>query len=264
MPPTIPVAPRPLERLAFLSSGTPEADAARDRMAALYGDSPLDEADVVIALGGDGLMIQTLHALMGKNVPVFGLNQGSVGFLMNDFREDGLRERLAAATSSVVHPLVLNATTADGQIHNARAINEVSMLRQTHQAAKLRISIDGQARLEELVADGVLVATPAGSTAYNLSVNGPILPLDAPLMALTPISAFRPRRWRGALLPDRAKVVIDVLEADKRPVAAVADHLEFRKVTRVAVEMDHATGLTLLHDPGHSMEERILREQFGA
>ena len=264
MPPTIPVASRRLERLAYLSSGTPEADAARERLAALYGETPIDQADVVVALGGDGLMIQTLHRLMGRNIPVFGMNRGSVGFLMNDFREEGLLDRLAAATSSVVHPLVMRVTTNDGEVNEARAINEVSMLRQTHQAAKLRIAIDGQTRLEELVSDGLLVATPAGSTAYNLSVNGPILPLGAPLMALTPISAFRPRRWRGALLPDRAKVVIDVLESGKRPVAAVADHAEFRKVARVEVEMDHAVGLTLLHDPGHSMEERILREQFGA
>jgi len=264
MPPTISAAPHRLERLAYLSSGTPDAEMARERLATLYGDSPLEQADVVIALGGDGLMIQTLHKLMGRNLPVFGMNRGSVGFLMNDFREDGLLERLATAASSVVHPLIMRATTADGLTHEARAINEVSMLRQTHQAAKLRISIDGQARLDELVSDGLLIATPAGSTAYNLSVNGPILPLGAPLMALTPISAFRPRRWRGALLPDRAKVAIDVLEADKRPVAAVADQAEFRKVSRVEVEMDHAVGLTLLHDPGHSMEERILREQFGA
>lgn len=256
--------PNLFKRLAFLSSGVPEAEAARARLIALYGDAPVAEADVVIALGGDGLMIQTLQALMGKDIPVYGMNRGSVGFLMNDYREDDLRERLAAASASRVHPLVMHATTADGSSYRVRAINEVSMLRQTFQAAKLRISIDGKPRLDELVADGLLVATPAGSTAYNLSVNGPILPLDSPLMAMTPISAFRPRRWRGALLPDRAKVIIDVLEADKRPVSAVADHAEFRNVVRVAVEMDHATGLTLLHDPGHSMEERILREQFGS
>ena len=256
--------PNLFKRLAFLSSGVPEAEAARARLIALYGDTPVGEADVVIALGGDGLMIQTLQALMGKNIPVYGMNRGSVGFLMNDFREDGLRERLAAASASRVHPLVMRATTSDGSVHQARAINEVSMLRQTFQAAKLRITIDSKPRLEELVADGILVSTPAGSTAYNLSVNGPILPIDAPLMAMTPISAFRPRRWRGALLPDRAKVTIDVLEADKRPVAAVADHAEFRHVAQVVVEMDHKTGLTLLHDPGHSMEERILREQFGS
>ncbi len=256
--------PKPFKKLAFLSSGTLEADGARARLAGLYGDTPVEQADAVVPLGGDGLMIQTLQRLMGKDIPVYGMNFGSVGFLMNDFYEDGLRERLAAATASRVHPLVMTATDVEGRSHKARAINEVSMLRQTFQAAKLRILIDGKPRLEELVADGILVSTPAGSTAYNLSVNGPILPLDAPLMAMTPISAFRPRRWRGALLPARAKVVIEVLEAPKRPVAVAADHAEFRNIARVAIEMDHKTGLTLLHDPGHSMEERILNEQFGA
>lgn len=255
---------RSFARLAFLSSGTPDAEAARVNLIAHYGDTPVAEADVVVALGGDGLMIQTLQSLMGRNIPVYGMNRGSVGFLMNDFREDGLRERLASASASRVHPLVMRATDINGVEHQARAINEVSLLRQTFQAAKLRILIDGKPRLDELVADGILVSTPAGSTAYNLSVNGPILPLDAPLMAMTPISAFRPRRWRGALLPDRAKVVIEILEAPKRPVAVAADHAEFRNIARVAVEMDHKTGLTLLHDPGHSMEERILNEQFGA
>ncbi|MDE2364599.1 MAG: NAD kinase [Hyphomicrobiales bacterium] len=256
--------PNRYQKLAFLSSGTPEADAARARLVASYGDAAVEEADVAVPLGGDGLMIQTLQRLMGRNIPVYGMNFGSVGFLMNEFREDGLRERIAAAATSRVRPLVMTVTDVRGKEHQARAINEVSMLRQTFQAAKLRITIDGKPRLEELVADGVLISTPAGSTAYNLSVNGPILPLDAPLMAMTPISAFRPRRWRGALLPDRAKVVIEVLEAPKRPVAAVADHAEFRDVARVAVAMDHKTGLTLLHDPGHSMEERILNEQFRA
>lgn len=256
--------PKTFERLAFLSSGTPEADEARERLTALYGDAPVDTADVVVALGGDGLMLQTLHDFMGGDLSIYGMNRGSVGFLMNEYREDGLRERLAAAQASIVHPLVMTATDARGVTHKARAINEVSMLRQTYQAAKLRISVDGKARLEELIADGLLVATPAGSTAYNLSANGPILPLEATLMALTPISAFRPRRWRGALLPDKAKVTIEVLESDKRPVSAVADHAEFRRVVRVEIAMDRKIGATLLHDPGHSMEERILREQFGS
>ena len=251
------------DNLAFLSSDTPEAQASRETLIATYGETPLDEADAVVALGGDGLMLQTLHAFMGRGVPIFGMNRGSVGFLMNEYKEAGLRERLAEATSSVVHPLVMRATDQAGRQHEARAINEVSLLRQTNQVAKLRISINGRERLGELVADGVLVATPAGSTAYNLSADGPILPLDAPLMALTPISAFRPRRWRGALLPDRAEVSIDILEADKRPVSVVADHAEFRRVVQVSIAMDHATGLLLLHDPGHSLEERILREQFG-
>jgi NAD+ kinase len=208
-------------------------------------------------------MLQTLHTFMGRNVPIYGMNRGSVGFLMNEFRETGLRKRLALAKSSTIHPLRMDTETVKGEKATAHAINEVSLLRQRSQAAKLRVLIDGHVRMEELIADGVLVASPAGSTAYNLSANGPILPLDAPLMALTPISAFRPRRWRGALLSDKAEVMLEVLEADKRPVAAVADHFEIRNVARVKVTTDHSTGLELLHDPGHSMEERILREQFG-
>jgi NAD+ kinase len=251
------------DRIAFLSAGTPEADAALARLTALYGDCNPQTADVVVALGGDGLMLQTLHRFMEHNKPIYGMNRGSVGFLMNEYQEGGLRERLAAAQPSIIHPLLMRATDRAGNVSTARAINEVSMLRQTYQAAKMRVEIDGRERLGELVADGVLVSTPAGSTAYNLSANGPILPLDAPLMALTPISAFRPRRWRGALLPDKAHVAIEMLEADKRPVAAVADHFEIRHVTRVEVAMDHQTGLALLHDPGHSLDERILREQFG-
>ncbi|MDE2578300.1 MAG: NAD kinase [Hyphomicrobiales bacterium] len=250
-------------KIAFLSSGTEEADIARWRLAARYGETSVDEASVVVALGGDGLMLQTLHAFMHRNKPIYGMNRGSVGFLMNEFREEGLIERIAAAKRSIIHPLVMRARDAEGGEHEARAINEVSMLRQTFQAAKLRILIDGEERLHELVADGALVATPAGSTAYNLSANGPILPLDARLVALTPISAFRPRRWRGALLKDKYKIAIEVLEHEKRPVSAVADHTEVRRVVRVDVEMDHATGIALLHDPGHSLEERILTEQFG-
>jgi NAD+ kinase len=255
--------PRRLECLSFISAGTPEADAAREQLAKIYGDCDPASSDVVVALGGDGLMLQTLHQFMGRNKPIYGMNRGSVGFLLNEFRVEGLRDRLAAAQASVVHPLIMKARDAAGKLHTARAINEVSMLRQTFQAAKLRILIDQKERLGELIADGLLVATPAGSTAYNLSANGPILPLDAHLMALTPISAFRPRRWRGALLPDKAKVRIDVLESAKRPVAAVADHTEIRDVCSVEIAMDHKTGLVLLHDPGHSLEERILREQFG-
>ena len=265
-------------RIAFLSSGTPEAEDARVLFVKRYGETDCADADVIVALGGDGLMLQTLHRFMGSKKPIYGMNRGSVGFLMNEYQEDSLRERLAlmriaphlvqkrlaAALASTIHPLTMKATDVKGAVHEARAINEVSLLRQTYQAAKLRISIDGQERLAELIADGVLIATPAGSTAYNLSANGPILPLDAPLMALTPISAFRPRRWRGALLPDKARVTIDILEADKRPVSAVADHYEVRKVASVDIAMDHATGCLILHDPGHSLEERILREQFGA
>ena len=250
------------QAICFLSSGAVEANAARENLIARYGNCLPEAADVIVALGGDGLMLQTLHRFTDRPKPIYGMNRGSVGFLMNDFSDQNLRERLAAARASIVHPLIMRAEDVKGAVTDARAINEVSLLRQTYQAAKLRISVDGAVRLEELIADGVLVATPAGSTAYNLSANGPILPLAAPLMTLTPISAFRPRRWRGALLPDRAHVAIEILEADKRPVAAVADHAETRRVRRVEVSMDHATSLVLLHDPGHSLDERILREQF--
>ena len=253
---------RRFERIHFLSSDSPEAEDGRARLVGRYGDVHSEEADVVVALGGDGLMLQTLHRFMGRGVPVYGLNRGSVGFLMNEFRETGLRRRLAAARSTIIHPLKMTAKTAHGETAEARAINEVSLLRQSAQAAKLRILVDGHTRLAELTADGVLLATPAGSTAYNLSAGGPILPIEAPLMALTPISAFRPRHWRGALISSRAEVVIEVLELEKRPVAAVADHFEIRDVACVAIATDESTGLELLHDPGHSMEERILREQF--
>lgn len=209
-------------------------------------------------------MLETLHAALQVRKPIFGMNMGSVGFLMNDFEEDGLVERIAQASPTVVHPLAMRAVTVTGEERAGLAINEVSLLRQTRQSAKLAISVDDRVRMNELICDGILVATPAGSTAYNLSANGPILPLEATLMALTPISAFRPRRWRGALLPDKAKVTIEVLESDKRPVSAVADHAEFRRVVRVEIAMDRKIGATLLHDPGHSMEERILREQFGS
>lgn len=248
--------------ICFLSSGATEANEAQKRLVQRYGHSDFAKADVVVALGGDGLMLQTLHRMMDAPKPIYGMNRGSVGFLMNEFHEHGLLKRLATARASIIHPLAMRAIDAAGAAQEARAINEVSLLRQTYQAAKLRIGVDGKERLSELIADGVLLSTPAGSTAYNLSVNGPILPLDAPLMALTPISAFRPRRWRGALLADRASVAIEVLESDKRPVAAVADHVEFRNVIRVETAMDHQTSLVLLHDPGHSLDERILREQF--
>ena len=251
------------DAIAFLSSGTPDADAALARLSAAYGNVDPDQADVVVALGGDGLMLQVLHRFMGSGKPIYGMNRGSVGFLMNEYVEDGLHERLGAAARSMVHPLVMTATDRRGTVATARAINEVSLLRQSSQVAKVRISIDGRERLSELVADGLLVATPAGSTAYNLSANGPILPLDAALMALTPISAFRPRRWRGALLSDEARVTVDILEAEKRPVAATADHHEIKDVATIEIRMDHDTGLVLLHDPGHSLDERILREQFG-
>lgn len=249
--------------ISFIASETPEAQAALAKLADRYGNADPATADVVVALGGDGLMLQVLHRFLGTGKPIYGMNRGSVGFLMNEFRERGLTKKLEAARRSVVHPLSMNAVDQNGTEVEAKAINEVSLLRRSYQAAKLRISVDGQVRLNELVADGVLLATPAGSTAYNLSANGPILPLDAPLLALTPISAFRPRRWRGALLPDTARVTIDVLEPQKRPVSAVADHTQIENVVSVTIAIDRSVDLVMLHDPGHSLDERILREQFG-
>ena len=255
--------PARFERIAFVASAAPEAAEARAALVRRYGDAEPASADVIVALGGDGLMLRTLHRMMNAPKPIYGMNRGSVGFLMNEYSDHALRERLAEARPSIIHPLLMRARDVRGAETTARAINDVSLMRELYQAAKLAIGVDGAVRLAELVADGVLVSTPAGSTAYNLSANGPILPLGAPLMALTPISAFRPRRWRGALLPDSARVTIEALETDKRPVAAAADHIEIRDVARVDVETDHATSLILLHDPGHSLEERILREQFG-
>jgi NAD+ kinase len=255
---------RRFDKIAFVASTAEEAQSALQRLRLRYGDAPLEEADVVVALGGDGLMLQTLHRLMGTSIPIYGMNRGSVGFLLNDFREDALRERLQAAQATFIHPLVMEATDVDGNIHVRRAINEVSMFRQIYQAAKLRIHIDGKLRLAELICDGVLVATPAGSTAYNLSAHGPILPLGSPLLALTPISPFRPRRWRGALLPDRTRVSIEVLESDKRPVSVAADHNEIRSVVRVDVTLDRANSMLMLHDSDHGLEERVIAEQFGS
>lgn len=249
--------------LAIVTSETDDAIAAGAILRAKLKTVAPQDADVIVALGGDGLMLRTLHQFMGTSKPIYGMNRGSVGFLMNEFSLEGLLDRITASERSVVYPLMMKVIDQEGRTHTARAINEVSLFRQTYQAAKLRLTIDGKPRLEELVADGVLVATPAGSTAYNLSANGPILPLNAPMLALTPISPFRPRRWRGAILPDSARTVIDVLEADKRPVNAVADHFEFRSVTSVTVSIDRSVDLVMLHDPGHSLDERILREQFG-
>jgi NAD+ kinase len=253
---------RNFQRIAFVASDAPEAREALERLVQHYGNVPVETADAIVALGGDGLMLQTLHAHMHDRLPVYGMNRGSVGFLTNDYSDDGLRERLANAEMSVIHPLAMRAVDQDSKLHTGLAINEVHLFRETHQAAKLRLSIDGKVRLEELICDGALVATPAGSTAYNLSVFGPILPINAPLLALTPISAFRPRRWRGALLPNAAKIRFDVLEAEKRPVSAVADHNETRAVTRVEVEQASGIDLFLLFDPGHNLDERILSEQF--
>jgi NAD+ kinase len=251
------------KHITFVASQTPEAREAYERLAKQYGNCEPKSADIIVALGGDGLMLQTLHDFMRSGKPIYGMHRGTVGFLMNDYSGDNLVERLSAAQIAVIHPLLMRARDAQGRVHEHYAINEVSLFRQSAQASNLRVLIDGQERLAELVADGVLVATPAGSTAYNLSVQGPIIPINAPLLALTPISPFRPRRWRGALLPDKAKVTIEVRDAEKRPVAAVADHDEVRSVRSVDITMDHSISLNMLFDPGHNLDERILREQFG-
>ena len=260
--PKRPAAPR-YKRIAFVASSVPQAQDARRQLVRRYGDARPETADVIVALGGDGLMLSTLQRFMNSGKPIYGMHRGTVGFLMNEFSTHDLHARLAAAKESVIHPLLMRATDVHGAVHLHHAINEVYLYRQTYQAARLRILIDERERMPELIADGILVATPAGSTAYNLSAQGPILPINASLLALTPISAFRPRRWRGALLPNTAFVVIEVLEGDKRPVAAVADHDEARDVRRVEVLSDKTISMRMLFDPGHSLEERILSEQFG-
>ena len=248
--------------LAFAASDRPEAQIARERLVEQYGSMPPADADVIVALGGDGFMLETLHANLERGTPVYGMNRGSVGFLMNEYEEDGLLNRITEAGRAIIHPLQMDAWTEDGARVSGLAINEVSLLRQTRQSAKLRILIDDRVRLDELSCDGCMVATPAGSTAYNLSAHGPIIPLDARVLALTPISAFRPRRWRGALLSHEARVSFEVLEADKRPVSAVADSLEVRSVCRVEIRERRDIALTMLFDSGRSFEERVLSEQF--
>lgn len=251
-----------IRRLAFVADERTEATAARDRLVARYGEAPEADADVIVALGGDGFMLETLHRDLLGSRPIYGMNRGSVGFLMNEYGEDQLLERINAAEQALIYPLMMHAICRDGQEVRAMAINEVSLLRQTHQTAKLKILIDGKVRLDELVCDGALVCTPAGSTAYNLSAHGPIIPIGAQVMALTPISAFRPRRWRGALLPHTARVSFEVLEPAKRPVSAVADNTEVRNVARVHIAEDRTQPLIMLFDAGRSLEERILAEQF--
>jgi NAD+ kinase len=246
----------------FVASSSVEAQDALALYRRSYGDAPLAQADVVVALGGDGVMLQTLHDTVKRRLPIYGVNRGSVGFLMNEYRPEGLLDRINKAEAAEVHPLVMQVTDANGSRHKALAFNEVSLLRETRQAAKLRIVIDGKVRMDELVCDGALLSTPAGSTAYNLSAHGPILPIDAALLALTPISAFRPRRWRGALLPRKSHVRFDVLEPDKRPVSAVADFTEVRSVLQCEIAEDRSISMTMLFDPGRSLEERIIAEQF--
>ena len=253
-------------RLGFVAAGTPGATAALARLKQRYGDWPADEADALVALGGDGFLLETLHRTLDQAnphpLPVYGMNLGSVGFLLNDYGEDDLAGRVAKAKAVTLHPLRMVAIRGNGERVEALAINEVSLLRETRQAAKLRILINDVERLPELICDGVLVATPAGSTAYNFSAHGPIVPLNAGILALTPISAFRPRRWRGALLPHTARIGFEALECGKRPVSAVADQVEVREVERVEVMEDRDIALTILFDPELTLEERILKEQF--
>ena len=248
--------------LSFVASQAPEAQQARAELVGLYGHAAPERADVIVALGGDGFMLQTLHTMMNSGKLVYGMNRGSVGFLMNRYSPDRLPQRLADAVENAFHPLEMQTEDSDGHRRTALAINEVYLFRQSYQAAKLKVAVDGRVRLEELICDGLLLATPAGSTAYNLSAHGPILPLDAPLLALTPVSPFRPRRWRGALVANKATVRFDVLEGDKRPVNAAADHTEVKSVVSVSVRGSRDKTATLLFDVGHSWNERILAEQF--
>jgi NAD+ kinase len=248
--------------MAILASDAPQAQSALAELERRYTPVPPESADVIVALGGDGFMLETLHRYRECGVPFYGMHRGSVGFLMNGYGPEALPQRLTRAVPVRIHPLEMVAHDTSGAEHRALAINEVSLLREHRQAAKLRITIDDVVRIDELMADGVLIATPVGSTAYNLSVHGPIVPLGAGILALTPISAFRPRRWRGALLPHAARVRFDVLEADKRPVSAVADYTEVRDVLQVTVRETQEVEITLLFDPEHNLEERVFKEQF--
>lgn len=252
----------PHPKLAFLASDAPIAQQAQAALATQYGGVPVEEADIIVALGGDGFMLETLHNTQHLPAPVYGMNRGTVGFLMNSYSAQGLRDRLAKAGEEVINPLHLRATCVDGSVHEALAINEVSLLRSGPQAAKLRIHVDGTLRMEELVCDGALLATPAGSTAYNYSAHGPILPIGSDVLALTAVAAFRPRRWRGALLPKSATVVFEVTNAAKRPVHADADGVSVKNVKLVEVRSASEVEHRILFDPGHGLEERLIREQF--
>ncbi|KUP91315.1 NAD kinase [Tritonibacter horizontis] len=249
-------------RIAFLASQATLAQKARDALVAQYGTVSTEAADVIVALGGDGFMLHTLRDTVDLNVPIYGMNRGTVGFLMNSYDEDGLMARLSAAVEETIHPLRMRAMDRKGALHEAMAINEVSLLRQGPQAAKLMISVDSRQRMAELVCDGALVATPAGSTAYNFSAHGPILPIGADVLALTAIAAFRPRRWRGALLPSGATVRFDVIDAAKRPVMAEADSVSFKDIDWVEIQSERRVSHKILFDPGHGLEERLISEQF--
>ena len=250
------------KRIAFLASDAKVAQSARSALVARYGNAAPRDADVVVALGGDGFMLHTLHRIQHLNTPVYGMNRGTIGFLMNEYGEIDLMARLADAEEEVINPLSMIAMDQSGKKHHALAINEVSLLRAGPQAARLRISVDGRVRLVELVCDGALLSTPAGSTAYNYSAHGPILPIGADVLALTAIAAFRPRRWRGALLPKVAQVRFDVIEADKRPVMADADSVSFPDIDWVAIKSEPDVQHRILFDPGHGLEERLISEQF--
>nr|WP_298385474.1 NAD kinase [Ruegeria sp.] len=250
------------KRIAFLASDAKVAQTARDALVARYGNAAPRDADVVVALGGDGFMLHTLQGIQHLNTPVYGMNRGTIGFLMNEYAETDLMTRLAEAEEEVINPLTMTAMDQAGKTHKALAINEVSLLRAGPQAARLRISIDGRVRMDELVCDGALLSTPAGSTAYNYSAHGPIVPIGADVLALTPIAAFRPRRWRGALLPKVAQVRFDVIEADKRPVIVAADSISFPDIDWVEISSEPAVQHRILFDPGHGLEERLISEQF--
>jgi NAD+ kinase len=249
-------------KIAFSANARPEAQAALAHLSKLYGETTAADADVIVALGGDGHMLETLRQRLEDRKPVYGMHRGTIGFLMNEFRPEGLAERLARAQAARIRPLVAQCETLEGALITERAFNEVSLFRQTAQSAKLRILVDGAERMAELLCDGLMVATPAGSTAYNFSAHGPILPINARLLALTPVSAFRPRRWRGALLPHSARVRIEVLESGHRAVSAACDNFETRDIGAVDIREDEEIELTLLFDPGHALDDRILREQF--
>ncbi len=251
-----------VKKIAFTAARQAPAQEALKRLKAKYDHVPAAKADVIVALGGDGFMLRTLHRYLKQDVPIYGMNRGSVGFLMNNYSDKALKQRINKAEAVAVHPLIMKATDINGKKHTAIAINEVSLLRQTRMAAKITIQIDGIERMAEMICDGVLIATPAGSTAYNLSAHGPIIPLGAGVLALTPICAFRPRQWGGALLPHDATVTFDILDPEKRKVSAVADYTEIRRVATVTIMEDRSRTITMLHDPEHNFEERILKEQF--